>query len=66
MKGFKIGSSYLPIDVLRNRGHWSNPLGYEIFQDKEGHLYVVDGDGDKRSTSYLDPSTEINFTLENE
>lgn len=66
MERFKVGSSYLPMDFLRSRRHWSNPLGYEIFQDKAGHLYVIDGDGDERATDYLDPSTEIPFTLENE
>lgn len=55
MKEFKVGSSYLPLDFLRKRGYWSNPLGYEIFQDKEGHLYVIDGDGDERPTDFFRP-----------
>lgn len=66
MEKFKVGSSYLPMDFLRHKSHWRNPLGYEIFQDKKGNLYVIDGDGDERSTDFLDPSTEIPFKLENE
>lgn len=63
---FKVGSRYLAQDFIRHRPWWGSEEGYEIFKDREGYLYTVDGDGDEGDVKYLDSSAEVVHSLENE
>lgn len=59
------GRSYLPVYPLRGVPYWSSPFGYKVFEEFGG-LFTMDGDGDKRPICFLDPSSEVVHSLENE
>lgn len=63
---FKIGSRYLAHNFLRHRPWWGSEAGYEVFEEEGVGLYTIDGDGDVRDLTYLDPLSEVIITLENE